>query len=84
MIKYEIRLGEPNRPMSMGQKKVEPTLCVELLTEGPDLPTTFQIPEDLLCKDRTWVARTRLVLQGEDLLCKERTWDARIRLALQG
>ena len=32
-IKYEIRLGEPNRPMSMGPKKVEPILCVEPLTE---------------------------------------------------
>ena len=41
-IKYEIRLGEPIRPMSMGQKKVKPILCVEPLTdEGPDLPTTF-------------------------------------------
>ena len=32
-IKYEIRLGEPTKPMSMGQKKVEPILCVEPLTE---------------------------------------------------
>ena len=32
-IKYEIRLGEPNRSMSMGQKKVEPILCVESLTK---------------------------------------------------
>ena len=32
-IKYEIRLGEPNRPMSMGQKKVEPIICVEPLTK---------------------------------------------------
>ena len=32
-IKYEIRLGEPNRPMSMGPKKVEPILCVGPLTE---------------------------------------------------
>ena len=31
--KYEIRLGEPNRPLSMDQKKVEPILCVEPLTE---------------------------------------------------
>ena len=31
--KYEIRLGEPNRPMSMGQEKVEPILCVEPLTK---------------------------------------------------
>ena len=27
-IKYEIRLGEPNRTMSTGPKKVEPILCV--------------------------------------------------------
>jgi len=27
-IKYEIRLGEPNRPMSTSPKKVEPILCV--------------------------------------------------------
>ena len=27
-IKYEIRLGEPNRPMSTGPKEVEPILCV--------------------------------------------------------
>ena len=32
-IKYEIRLGEPNRPMSMGQEKVELILCVEPLTK---------------------------------------------------
>ena len=32
-IKYEIRLGEPNRSMSMGQKKVKPILCVESLTK---------------------------------------------------
>ena len=32
-IKYEIRLGKPNRPMSMGPKKVEPILCVGPLTE---------------------------------------------------
>ena len=30
-IKYEIRPGEPNGSMSMGQKKVEPILCVESL-----------------------------------------------------
>ena len=33
MIKYEIRLGEPNRPMSIGPKKVEPILCIGPLTE---------------------------------------------------
>ena len=32
-IKYEIRFGEPNESMSMGQKKVEPILCVESLTK---------------------------------------------------
>ena len=32
-IKYEIRLCESNGSMSMGQKKVEPILCVESLTK---------------------------------------------------
>ena len=32
-IKYEIRFGEPNKPMSTGPKKVEPILCVGPLTE---------------------------------------------------
>ena len=27
-IKYEIRLGEPNRPMSTSPKRVEPILCL--------------------------------------------------------
>ena len=49
-IKYEIRLGkpnrpigEPNRPMSTSPKKVEPTLRVgPWQDEVPDLPTAFQ------------------------------------------
>ena len=48
-IKYEIRLGEPNRPigepnrpMSASPKRVEPILRVgPWQDEGPDLPTTF-------------------------------------------
>ena len=27
-IKYEIRLGKPNRPMSTSPKRVEPILCL--------------------------------------------------------
>ena len=86
--------------MSMGQKKVEPILCVEsLMKRRPNmnrakhgkileehlknhrlftvnnLSTTFQIPKDLLYKERTWAARTRLVLQGKDLGYKERRQD---------
>ena len=49
-----------------------------------NLSTTFQIPKDLLYKERTWAARTRLVLQGKDLSCKNKTWATRIRLGLQG
>ena len=88
--------------MSMGQKKVEPILCVEsLMKRRPsmnrakhgkilekhlknrrlftvnNLSTTFQIPKDLLYKERTWATRTRLVLQGKDLSYKEKTWAAR-------
>ena len=70
-IKYEIRLGEPNRPigdpnrpMSTSPKKVEPILRVgPRQDEGPDLPTTFQETcsarmRDLLYKDK------ELALQG--------------------
>ena len=64
-IKYEIRLGEPNRPMSTGPKKVEPILCVgPLADEGPDLPTKLQILENLLYKEKTCSTRRRLALQG--------------------
>ena len=88
--------------MSMGQKKVEPLLCVEsLMKRRPsmnrakhgkileehlknrrlftvnNLSTTFQIPKDLLYKERTWATRTRLILQGKDLSYKEKTWAAR-------
>ena len=49
-IKYEIRLGKPNRPidepngpMPTSPKKVEPILRVgPCQDEGPDLPITFQ------------------------------------------
>ena len=71
-IKYEIRLGEPNRPMSTGPKTVEPILCVGPLTEWrPRL--AHQVSD-------SW----KLALQGEDLLCKEKTCSAKVRLALQG
>ena len=83
----------------MGQKKVEPILCVEPLTKrrpsmnrakyGKILKehlknrrlftmnnlSMFQIPKDLLYKERTWATRTRLVLQGKDLGYKERRQD---------
>ena len=71
--------------MSTGPKKVEPILCVgPCQNEDPDLPTKFQILENLLCKEKTCFARMRLALQGENLLCKEKTCSARMRLALQG
>ena len=95
--------------MSMGQKKVEPILCVEsLMKRRPsmnrakhgkileehlknrrlftmnNLSITFQIPKDLLYKERTWVTRTRLGLQGQDLSYKDKTWATRKRLGLQG
>ena len=71
-IKYEIRLGEPNRPMSMGPKKVEPILCVGPLTEWrPSLAHHVS---------NSW----RLALQGKDLGCKKKTCSTRRRLALQG
>ena len=90
--KYEIRLGKPNRPLSMDQKKVEPILCVEPLTErrlrlAHHVSDSWRLAlqgKDLGCKDKTCPTRRRLALQGEDLLCKERTWAARRRLALQG
>ena len=75
-IKYEIRLGEPNKPMSTGPKKVEPILCVgPWQNEGPDLPTKFQ---------KTCFTRMKLALQGWILLCKDKTCSTRMRLALQG
>ena len=47
-----------------------------------NLSTTFQIPKDLLYKERTWATRNktcptrkRLVLQGKDLGYKERRQD---------
>ena len=89
-IKYEIRLGkpnrplgEPNRPMSTSPKKVEPILRVgPWQDEGPNLPLTFQETcsarmKGLFCKDE------RLALQGWEacsarmrgLLYKERRQD---------
>ena len=69
--------------MSTGPKKVEPILCVgPCQNEDPDLPTKFQILENLLCKEKTCSARRKLTLQGEDLLCKDETCSARRRLAL--
>ena len=94
--------------MSVGQKKVEPILCVESLMKrrpsrnraehGQILEehlknrrlftmnnlSMFQIPKDLLYKERTWATRTRLVLQGKDLSYKDKTWATRKRLRLQG
>ena len=59
--------------MSTGPKKVEPILCVgPCQNEDPDLPTKFQILENLLCKDETCSARRRLALPREYLLYKER------------
>ena len=91
-IKYEIRLGEPNRSMSTGPMKVESILCVGLLTErkprlAHQVSDSWKLAlqgEDLLHKEKTCSARMRLALQGEDLLHKEKTCSARMRLALQG
>ena len=82
-IKYEIRLGEPNRPMSMSPKKVEPILCVGPLTErrprlAHQVSDSWRLAlqgEDLPYKDETCSARRRLALQGWDLLYKERRQD---------
>ena len=63
-----------------------------------NLSTTFQIPKDLLYKERglglqgkdlsykekTWATRKRLVLQEKDLGYKEKTCSTRKRLGLQG
>ena len=38
-----------------------------------NLSTMFQIPKDLLYKERTWATRTRLGLQGKDLSYKDKT-----------
>ena len=82
-IKYDIRLGEPNKPISMGQKKVEPILCVEpLIKRRPrlahhvsDFSRLALQGKDLGCKENTCPIRRRLALQGEDLLYKERRQD---------
>ena len=73
-IKYEIRLGkpnrpigEPNRPMSTSPKKVEPILCVgPWQDEGPDLPTMFQ---------ETCSARMRGLLYKDEKLALQ-GWEA--------
>ena len=78
-------LASPTDPCPWANKRPSPFFVWSpWQNEGPDLPTTFQILEDLLCKERTWAARIRLALQGEDLSYKEKTCSARIRLALQG
>ena len=91
-IKYEIRLGEPNGSMSMGQKKVEPILCVESLTKRrPKLvhhvsdSWRLALQENVLgCKDKTCPTRKRLVLQGKGLSYKDKTCSTRKKLGLQG
>ena len=75
-IKYGIRLGEPNRPMSISPKRVEPILCVgPWHNEDPDLPTTFQ---------KTWSTRMKFGLQGWGLLYKDEAWSTKMKLGLQG
>ena len=49
-----------------------------------NLSTTFQIPKDLLYKDKTWDTRTKLVLQGKDLSYKDKICPTRIKLVLPG
>ena len=91
-IKYEIRLSEPNRPMSTGPKKVEPILYVGPLTKrrprlAHQVSDSWKLApqgEDLLCKDETCSTRRKLALQGWDLLSKDETCSIRRRLALQG
>ena len=84
-IKYEIRLGEPNRPigepnrpMTTSPKKVEPILRMgPWQDKGPDLPTTFQ---------KTCSTRMRGLLYKEEKLALQggETCSTRMRLALQG
>ena len=80
-IKYEIRpgepnrpIGEPNRPMSTSPKRVEPILCLgPWQNEGPDLPTTFQ---------KTWSTRMKLALQVWNLVYKDEACSRRMKLGL--
>ena len=91
-IKYEIRLSEPNKPMSTGPKKVEPILYVGTLTErrprlAHQVSDSWKLApqgEDLLCKDETCSTRMRLAPQGGNLLCKDETCSTRMKLAQQG
>ena len=78
-IKYEIRLGEPNRSMSMGPKENR----AHSLCEVPD-KTKAQTCLPRLRFLKTCSARRGLGLQGQDLSHKEKTCPTRIRLALQG
>ena len=78
-------MASPTGPCPWANKRPSPFFVWSpWQNEGPDLPTTFQILENLLCKERTWAARTRLALQGEDLPYKKKTCSTRRRLALQG
>ena len=69
-IKYEIRLGEPNRPMSTGhvhrpkEGRAHP-LCGPLTERRPRL--AHQVSENLLYKDETCSARMKLALQGKEV-----------------
>ena len=49
-----------------------------------NLSTTFRIPKGEFYKEKTWVTRKQLGLQGNDLGYKEKTWATRKRLELQG
>ena len=71
-------LASPERPHPHAHEaRAHPLAWAPSPDEGPDLLTTFQIPEDLLCKERTWAVRRRLALQEEDLLYKEETCSTR-------
>ena len=80
---------EPNRSMSMGQKKVEPILCVEsLMKRRPSMNRAKygKILEEHL-KDRRLFTMNNLYTTfriPKDLFYKERTWATRKRLVLQG
>ena len=77
-IKYKIRLGEPNRPMSGPKEGRAHSLCrAPDRTKAQTCPPRFRFLK--ACS-----ARNGLGLQEEDLLYKEETCSARIRLALQG
>ena len=82
--------------MSMGQKKVEPILCVEsLMKRRPSMNRAKhgKILEEHL-KDHGLFTMNNLsttfripkgrVLQGKDLCYRETTWATRKRLGLQG